>query len=386
MKKLFCLLLALILLASSLFGCAERLPDDLMTTGSYEHRVTGLTAYDAAPWDHYILTETYNSIYDRTTGEIVYGLCEDLECDGSCPLDTGSARIVGISKGRIYFSLMNREPHYGYRNILSGEVVYLLKISMEEMLPNRPMFLDGGWVYLTRKHLKEGGNPENANDYVPYLSRIPEDGGKEELLYAMRGNSETLILIADGIMFTWYESKIWRTDLATWEQSILHDLTTSEIDGLRQHVYLDGYLYFDPSHASNLPYIVRMNATTGEWDYVLEEPVARWIITNDTIYFLTFDDRQINDPILYPRDGEDAYIMSYAPTLYACDLDGSNVRAVWTEKTGCLDFATSNFTVIDNALYGWIRELDFENNMWKDRYFAEIRFDTGEIIPATVVQ
>jgi hypothetical protein len=101
---------------------------------------------------------------------------------------------------------------------------------------------------------------------------------------------------------------------------------------------------------------------------------------------LTFDDRQINDPILYPRDGEDAYIMSYAPTLYACDLDGSNVRAVWTEKTGCLDFATSNFTVIDNALYGWIREFDFENNMWKDHYFAEIRFDTGEIIPATVVE
>ena len=203
-------------------------------------------------------------------------------------------------------------------------------------------------------------------------------------MYAMRGNAETLILVHEGIMYSWYQSKIWRTDLEMCEPMIVHDFEASELDNMNDCGYLDGNLYFNTIVNDRDKFIVRMDAQTGEWHYVVDIPVVTYYITNEAIYFSPVEERQVSDPTRYPPGSNDAKSVSYSATLYACDLDGSNVRAVWTDKSGVLDF-TSYYTVVDGIYYGWLAEFDIDKNSWGESYFAEIHLDTGEIIPATVV-
>jgi len=382
-SKISAVLLTVFVILLLCSGCTEHLPE-LSPTYTYTPRAVGVVAYRDFCLDNFVITKSRSAVYDRTTGEVKFGFCEDPECDGSCPLETGSPRITGISQGRLYFNTLERTPYYGYIDIVTGEVVYLLSIDYEEMLPMRPMFVDGGWVYLTRKHLKEGGNPENSDDYIAHLSRIPEDGGKEEVIYAMRENAESLMLIVDGVMYTWYQSKIWRTDLEVWEPMIVHDLETSEINHVGECCYLDGNLYFNTIHANGDKYIVRMDAISGEWSYIVDVDVTNYWITNDAIYFSPYEHRLLSDPERYPEGSDEAHYADFSATLYACDLDGENVRAVFTDTSGVLGVG-NNSTVVDDIYYGWINHFDQKKNAWGEVYFAELHFDTGEIIPATVV-
>jgi hypothetical protein len=146
-------------------------------------------------------------------------------------LEKGKMTFVDVSNGRAYFNVIyGKEIIYGYRDLISGDAKVLTTISFEEMLPNRPTYLDGEWLYYARKMLREGGNPDVAEDYTAHLCRIHKDGGKEEVVYRLRGDSETMLAIADGVMFSYFESKIWRVDMERGEPMMLHDMTSSEID------------------------------------------------------------------------------------------------------------------------------------------------------------
>ena len=116
MRKIVCLCLIIGTLALCLNGCAEKLPA-LSPTYSYTPRLQGVTAYRATAWDNYIVTRMKTAIYDRTTGEIKYGLCEDPECDGTCPVEDG-VKITGFSGTRIYFNTLSKEPYYDKRALL----------------------------------------------------------------------------------------------------------------------------------------------------------------------------------------------------------------------------------------------------------------------------
>jgi len=384
-NKIVTIFLCVLLFVSVLFqlsGCTEKLPD-MTPTYSYTPRLKGSASFRATTWDNYILTNHSAAIYDRTTGEVFFRLCQDVECDGNCPVEKGGVTFTGISKERLYFSVFAKDVYYGYYDILTSEITYLLDISKDERLPVQPMFVDGGYVYISRKHLKEGGDPKNAADYIAHLSRLPEDGGKEEVIYAMRGNAETLLLINDGVMYSYFESKLWKTDLETWKLVVLHDLSTSEIDGVGEFSYLDGQLYFNMiKNSDHKKYIIRMDAQTGEWSYLVDIPVTGYFITNEAVYFEPEVERRLlSDPTRYPLGHEDAKTTNVSATLYACDLDGGNVRAVYTDELLAYQYCT----IVDNVLYGWICYFDQDRNAWGDIYFAELHFDTGEIIPATVV-
>ena len=60
-------------------------------------------------------------------------------------------------------------------------------------------------------------------------------------------------------------------------------------------------------------------------------------------------------------------------------------RTFATDESGLIDFC-EQYIVVDDVFYGWLFEFDLEKNTTKERYFAEIHFDTGEIVPATVVE
>ena len=382
MRKIVCLLLVLGTLALYLTACTEKLPDSLSGTYTYTSRVKGISANEVVCWDNYILTESKSCVYDRTTGEITYGgFCEDPECDGYCFLEKGKMTFVDVSNGRAYFNVIyGKEIIYGYRDLISGDAKVLTTISFEEMLPNRPTYLDGEWLYYARKMLREGGNPDVAEDYTAHLCRIHKDGGKEEVAYRLRGDSETMLAIADGVMFSYFESKIWRVDMERGEPMMLHDMTSSEIDAIGSLKYLDGFLYFFGGAG-----VVRMDAQNGQWTYLLDADTANFVITNDAVYYSKSSTWQVNDPVKYPLDSEEAVVLHVEPTLYICDLNGENSRVAWTDPSRSMSF-NRGYTVIDGVYYGWITQFDFESNQFGETFFTEIHFDTGEIIPATVVE
>jgi hypothetical protein len=123
-----------------------------------------------------------------------------------------------------------------------------------------------------------------------------------------------------------------------------------------------------------------VDATSGQAVILLDAAIRTYTLTNDAIYFFLMEPmRKIGRPI---GPDEDDYYYIGADTLYACDPDGGNVRVVWRDESGLVDFEDIRFTVSDGVYYGYVRVFDQEANAYSEQQFSEIRFDTGEIIPA----
>jgi hypothetical protein len=180
------------------------------------------------------------------------------------------------------------------------------------------------------------------------------------------------------MIYTYYEGKLWRTDVATGDQMLLHDLEISKLDKIGDLMYLDGVLYFAATRNGE-KLLAQMDPQTGGWAYVIKTPIASYSITNDAIYYVPADHRQVNDPQKYPTSKKGALYASFADSVYACDHNGDNVRKVWTDESGVLNFA-SYFTVVDGVHYGYFSKFDAEENAWGTAHFGELHYDTGEII------
>ena len=397
MKKMLYLLLAVLMLVTTLAGCADMVVDPPAAQPTtpddpYTSRLKGLNAYDEFVFGDYVITTSHsNSMYNRITKEGTH-ICGIKNCSSAeevCPLreiyssqgvthaTDAFIRVKGITENRLYFANMSSShyhpPYYGYIDMQTHEVTRLLEIDYYEMILTRPMFLDGDWVYLARKHLVKDGIAGKTADYVACLSRIPADGGSEEVIYTMRDNSETLALVVDGYMYTYYQSKLWRTNLETWEQVVLLDLEFAPFVRIKDLSYLDGFLYFVADYGDDQK-LLRMDPQSGGWAHVVSQPMAAYAITNDAVYYIPYEKRQVNDPAVYPADSKSAMYTTYASSIFACDHEGGNVRKVWTDDSGLIGFSTS-FTVVDNTFYGWIRPFDPEENVWKWTRFTEISLD-----------
>ena len=398
LKRLTILLFVLpVLLLSS---CTERLPEwDDIAASTYERKVVGNTTAPVICWGNFVISEIgTGAVYDRTTGDMVLGVCDDPECDLTCPLHWGGVELAQASDGKVYFifkQLKEKTYYYCYKELVSGRVEVMFKVSFDDATPNKTLFVIDGQCYYTRKYLKEEGNPNDPEDYVSYVCRIPEAGGANEILYEMRDNSETLYLIADGMMITSYQGIVYRIDIDTKEVTPFLDLEEEGIPSFGQPQYLDGKMYFFTNSKDwmtttpkgspvNQPRIAMADVITGEWKYLIDHPVVSYHITNDAIYFSPVEIQMMSDPTKYQKTDVDASFLLASSTLYACDLDGGNIRKVWTEETHQIDFI-ENYTVVDGVLYGWLFNFNQKTNEWGERYFAEIHFDTNEIIPAASV-
>jgi hypothetical protein len=197
-------------------------------------------------------------------------------------------------------------------------------------------------------------------------------------------------------MLTTWEDSFYRIDTTTGVQTKLLSLEDAGFLGISELQYLDGMLYFQVKPENSLIAapngqpaqqlrLVILNTKTGEWRYLVDVPVLTYRLCDDAIYYSPVEFRQVNDPNIYaPTDPEGAKYLLGSSTLYACDHDGGNVRAVYTDETHTLDFI-NHYTVVDGVLYGWIFEFDFKANKFGQSFFAEIHFDTGEVIRPTSI-
>ncbi|MBQ7338053.1 MAG: hypothetical protein IJW40_06320 [Clostridia bacterium] len=392
------LIFLLVLFLCMLSSCAERIPENL-SFEVLESRVIGMPTYASVCWGNYVINKWNDATYDRITGELVYGLCENLECNQSCIFHKGSMQPKAIKNSIFYFVFEGRvaqKRYYCAKNLLTGEIEVLFEVGYDNITPNNAMFVEDEYVYYTRKYLKDGGNPDLPNDYHSFVCRVSLEGGNSEKVYELRGNSETLRVLTGGMMLTTWEGSFYRIDTTTWEQTKLLSLEEAGFLGVSELQYLDGMLYFQVKPENSLIAapngqptqqlrLIIMNTKTGEWRYLVDVPVLTYRLCDDAVYYSPVEFRQVNDPEIYaPTDPEGAKYLLGSSTLYACDHDGGNVRAVYTDETHTLDFI-NHYTVLDGVLYGWIFEFDFKANKFGQPFFAEIHFDTGEIIRPTSI-
>ncbi|MBQ7338707.1 MAG: hypothetical protein IJW40_09690 [Clostridia bacterium] len=384
--------LAVLLLAVSLGGCAENLPD--MAPSSYESRVL-------QAWSTMMLTEAdrmndtlvlYNAIYDIQTGELIRGYCEDPECDGECYLERGYCFMHSLVGDRMYFSVFVPQEdmyYFCYREISTGSVQLLFTLPEEERGAFESACVDGKYYYYySNMQLKEGGNPDLLSDYLSYISRYDMESGTHEVVYECRSGMDILYYVIDGILYTAYQGGFWRTDLATMQQTLLIDHgALGYREGFVSLRYLDGYFYeiAIPANGGGRQ-LLRFDAVSGEHAVLVDEPVATYALTNDAIYFFPQQPmRPIGEPVR-GEGGEEEYEYIGSDTIYTCNHDGSGVRPVWTDESGLIDLIGVAFTVFEDIYYGDIRIFDLETNAFGERFFAEIHFDTGEIIRAIEVE
>ncbi|MBQ2766597.1 MAG: hypothetical protein IJF49_00790 [Clostridia bacterium] len=393
MKRILLILLALTLIL--LPGCAEE-PDTDNESKSHTSRV--VSKYMAEYGNYIYISETFGLCrYNRKTGEMI-PYCTDPECDGSCVFESPFFELTQIADGRLYFNCNTNWTHenvYAYLDLVTEEVKVLLYLPENETAEVSPPVLDNGYLYYTAQRLRKGGDVTNPDDYEPYVGRIPMDGGEPEFVCTIAaGWGELLCAVVDGKIVTNHRHCFYITDSATNEREVLFD---PEEYGFFRFIdkinYLDGYFYvlcgsseYFESEYYSVPlrksYLIKIDAETGEMIQPLEEPVCGLIVTDDTIYYTEQTIRELYVPMDYVDHPEKVVVSSSYETIYACDLDGKNPRAVYSDPYLNVDYINR---IIDNCLYGWISVYDETEHKLSDRFFAKLDFATGEITPATYV-
>jgi len=411
MKKtrmnVFLCLLAILFLAT---GCSQLFAPESRTS-SVRHDNTMLEY-----GNHIYVSLTVNPPYkyNRETGTMAE-LCMDAECKNNCILcQCIDFRTLGIQDNKLYFSCEPRGRHnpnlpewsrgmgfvIGYQDQISGKVVPLRTLSQEEAA-SIYTFLDQGFIYYSRRILKEGGDPQNRDDYKYTITRLSLDGKIEENLEALTVGG--VLCVADGYIYTLGKdgstigvSKI--TDEGVEAPVTLFDIRKNGYQTYYSTIpyYYNGTLFFlvsdgtvttfsdseNSSHTRVNTYLIALNTKTGEGKQLVEEPICQFTVTENKIYYIPVEFRH-----LYPSENDDesyaqdpVATISTSSKIYSCNLDGSKPKLV-------LDLPRYKiaplFLVIDNTLYGWLADL--ENNQWLagkvalQSNFASVDLSSGNV-------
>ena len=118
-----------------------------------------------------------------------------------------------------------------------------------------------------------------------------------------------------------------------------------------------------------------MDVATGEVKRFVDEPVVSFCLTDDAVYYVPFKLRVSEN---YLNDPKKNTFRINDETLYACDLDGKNIRKVYTNES--MLYSSIGYTVIDGFIYGWMNEIDEETLQLGPLFFGAIEIETGRLI------
>ena len=317
--------------------------------------------------------------------------CMDPECDGSCPLHGGILIANQLVDGRLYFYSYQNYTHIvrlGYQDIVSGDVKVLVTLSDKEDANYMATYVWDGYMYYSSMLLRDGGDQDNPNDYVHHICRVSVNGGDGE---AFLETSEAMMMVADGVLVTMQDGTVYGYDILTKERKTLFNIEELGYRNLAsEFYYVNGKVYFQCRSTAYCTseyrgsqhlyqFLLSADIHTGEVNRVVENPTIAFTVTDDAIYYAPFELRHMYIPDDYEQHLENVVIYLASATLHACDLDGRNHRAIYTNET--MDY-TEGFTVIDGSLYGWIYDFDPETFILGSPYFARIDFESGKVTPA----
>ena len=316
--------------------------------------------------------------------------CQDPECQGTCPLEDVISEVVRVVDDKMFFYSWEAYTHivrYGYQDLVSGDIKVLVTLSDLEDTYFTTSCVWDGYMYYSRKILREGGDSENPDHYISHICRVSVDSGKEEVLFA---GHEAVVMVADDKVITTDNDNMYSYDLTTMTKQLLFNL--ADIGYLYfggVYNFLNSKLYFicvDDEYIIstytkgyyNYRYLLSVDIYTGVVERVVEEPVICYTLTDDAVYYFPFELRHVYVPEDDPRG---AKVFLASPTLYACDISGENQRAVYTSETFLY---ADDFTVAGNRVFAYFSKFNPENGMYTDEYWGYLDLDTKEIIPAEV--
>ena len=376
-----------------LISCKKEGPSTDTENNGNDNKIytTNAKNNELAAYGNYVFHE-FNGIfrYNIKTGKNEKA-CRDVECDGNCPLESMST-ITGVYDGKLYFYAVQAFTHkvyVAYQDILSGEVKALKVMEETEDSGNISCYVEGEYIYYERMILKNGGDKTNPDDYELHICRVSLDGKKDEI-FIKCGEKEGLVMACDGNVIIGSEGDLYSIDIETKEKRLLFDCDAYDVrTGSGQMKYVDGKIYI--SKLSNYNYISEITGgewpqqilfsvdlNTGEVKKVLEEPIVYFCVTDDAVYYVPFKYRILYMPEDYENNKDDLKIWSQDYTVYACDLDGNNIRAVYSNDQ--ISY-TSMISVFDGVLYGYTSEyLEDEYTYGSKVLFTSIDLETGEIV------
>ena len=355
---------------------------------NYVH-TTKVKKTEIAEYGNYVFCR-YDRIFrfNRKT-ESYTNACVDIECEGMCPVDCVMGELVGAFDEKMYFCGWQQYTHktfLAYQDIKSGDTKVVKELNDKEDPLEYLTFIEDGYWYYKSMVLKEGGDPENTGDYESYICRVTLDGKKDEKFIKCEG-SESLKMVADGKIITLKNYNIICTiDIETKERKEVYDLAKNGYKGTDVMSSVDGKVYFAAvlteryiDQATSIEPMLRgllcMDINTGEIKRLVDEPIVDFCLTDDAVYYVPFKLRVSKNFLSDPKKNT---FRVNDETLYACDLDGKNIRKVYTDSS--VIYCGMGFTVIDGFIYGWMSEIDEETLQLGPLFFGGIEIETGRLI------
>ncbi len=383
--KFFFYILMMSILLSVLSSCAEE-PDmkPASEDENYSTRVYRYGNFDYAEYGDYVYDITNDGLmrYNRVIGEYTKA-CTDPECNGHCLLDSPLMTLSRVVDGRLYFAVeewVTDKYYYAYLDIVTSELHVLLMFEGNETnYSDNPQVLDG-YLYYQHKFLQTDGDADNPNDYETYICRIPDRGGKEEVLYAL-GNRGTPIYAYGGKLYTMFDFSFYSINPLTGEYTLVCEVGAQGIGNFGKDLsFLDGKAYFLAGHnMQNSALIYSLDLESGELVPLINRAVYRFALTEQGIYYAEVRNRTLYMPADYdPKNGKSPQpiIAQTSSEIWRMDLNGENREVVYTNEN--LKYV-SEFTVIRNVYYGTVWEYNEELHKF-EHYFGSLNFNTGEIV------
>ncbi len=336
--------------------------------------------------------------YNKKTNEIL-STCQNPECKGNCLLESPLLMISQIVDSRLYFSSKDSFTgvcSYSYMDLLTGNIKVLLTLSMLDSPESCAPFITDGMMYYSRRELRDGGDAKNPDDYQSYIFRMPSSGGNSEKICTLADYYDLLRFVYEGKIITTYKDKLYSTDIETRERSLIYDPEKYGYYGALNYMsMLDGKVYFmissresgERSVYKNIfyryNYLISVDLKSGSAYRLLDKPISSFCLMDNAIYYSPFELRHMYIPEDYSTKPQNVSVFLASATLYACDIDGKNSRALFTNEN--VDFVEF-YTVVEDCLYGWLWNYDQEAHGFSEIYYGRIDLKTGNVTPAIVVE
>ena len=377
-----------------LISCKKDGPSAETNNNDDENKIytTNAKNNELAAYGNYVFFE-WGTVYryNRKTEKLTIA-CRDVECNGKCPLDSCSMiTFTGVHDGKLYFCGVQWGTEnflIAYQDILSGDVTVLKTMGRIEGSGSLTMFLEGEYLYYERMILKDGGDETKPEDYEMYICRISLDGKKDEV-FIKCGEKDGMSLVYGGKLIMAYKGDLYSIDIETKEESLFFDCEAYDTLKLASRlICINGKVYF--SAYSEYPYIPEItggevslkilysvDVNTGEVKKVLEEPIVYFCVSDDAIYYVPFKYSVLYMPEDYENNKEDLKTWTQDNTVYACDFDGKNIRAVYANDQ--ISYS-SRFCVFDGILYSFTSMYNEEEYSYGSKVsFTVIDLETGEL-------
>lgn len=387
MRSCFKTIVAILLCSMVLFSvtaCEENASNNEENTA----KALSVRGTHLFPYGNYIYYEyagivfRYNVKTSEFSSACVLPICSHDYRD-NCPM-WGILSSSFIENNRLYYTNNLDEFTFESYSFLDGSQQVLKTLSKHEA-GSTLMQTDGTYIYYYYKTLKDGGDPENTEDYQWGIFRQPLEGGKEEYLFEENDHGNLLFVSKDRMIFERSSGEIISTDIYGENIQLLFSLeSVTNIES--EHLYGEE-LYFlgtDGTYETDAngqkvyhKLLYRVNIQTGEYIQVLDDYVSTFTIDGDRVYYLPLELKTLYSPPNFGKEGNKEACMIYTAdfTWYSCNLNGEDVREQFSQENV---IHNGLGRVIDGNLYAGVCYFDPETHSFSDTYFVEVNMETGE--------